>query len=76
MEVVMSEVIFESQLLKDGHLYCPKKYATPYAKFKVTVCLPDENAADSDIELAAVADQSDEFLSEEEVNYYMSLDEK
>ncbi len=23
----MQETIFESQLLKDGHLYCPKKYA-------------------------------------------------
>ena len=76
MEVVMHEVVFESQLLKDGHLYCPKEYAKPRARFKVIVSLPDENATDSDIELASVIDQSDEFLSEEEIDYYMSLDEK
>ena len=76
MEADMHEVIFESQLLKDGHLYCPKEYAIPKASFKVIVSLPDEIATDSEIELASVVDQSDEFLSQEEVNYYMSLDEK
>lgn len=72
----MNEVVFDSQLLADGHLYCPKEYATPKAKFKVIVSLPDKNATDSDIEMASVVDQSDDFLSEEEVEYYMSLDEK
>ncbi len=72
----MHEVIFESQLLKDGHLYCPKKYAKPRAKFKVIVSLPGEDATDSEIELASAVDNSDEFLSEEEINYYMSLEEK
>ena len=72
----MSEVVFESQLLKDGHLYCPREYAKSRAKFKVIVSLPDENATDSEIELASVIDQSDEFLSEEEINHYMRLDEK
>jgi hypothetical protein len=76
MEDDMHEVIFESQLLKDGHLYCPKEYAIPKASFKVIVSLPDEIATDSEIELASVVDQSDEFLSQEEVSYYMSLDEK
>jgi hypothetical protein len=47
MEVVVQEVTFESQLLKDGHLYCPKEYANPKAQFKVIVSLPDEEARDS-----------------------------
>lgn len=72
----MHEVIFESQLLKDGHLYCPKEYAKPRARFKVIVSLPDEDASDAEIELASATDHSDEFLSKEEVDYYMSLDEK
>jgi hypothetical protein len=76
MEVDMHEIVFESQLLKDGHLYCPKEYATPRAKFKVIVTLPDKYATDSEIELASVIDNSDEFLSEEELNYYMSLDKE
>jgi len=69
----MSEIVFESQLLKDGHLYCPKEYATPRAKFKVIVSIPDEFATDSEIELASAIDNSDESLSKEEVNY-MNLD--
>lgn len=72
----MHKVIFESQLLKDGHLYCPKEYAKPSAKFKVIVSLPGEDATDSEIELASAVDNSDDFLSEEEINYYMSLEEK
>lgn len=42
----MHEVMFESQLLKDGHLSCPKEYANPKAQFKVIVSLPDEESAD------------------------------
>lgn len=38
----MHEVTFKSQLLEDGHLLCPEKYATPSAQFKVIVSLPDE----------------------------------
>ena len=76
MEVDMHEIVFESQLLKDGHLYCPKEYATPRAKFKVIVSLPDEYAADSEIELASVIDNSDEFLSKKELYYYMNLDKE
>lgn len=72
----MHEVIFESQLLKDGHLYCPKKYAKPKARFKVIVSLPDEDATDVEMEMASVTDHSDEFLSKEEVDYYMGLDLK
>ncbi|MCK5055765.1 MAG: hypothetical protein KAT34_03870 [Candidatus Aminicenantes bacterium] len=40
------------------------------------VSLPGEDAMDSEIELASAVDNSDEFLSEEEINYYMSLEDK
>lgn len=43
----MHEVVFKSELLEDGHLYCPKEYANPNAQFKVTVSLPGEEAVDS-----------------------------
>ena len=36
--------------------------------------VPEENATDSEIEMAAVADQADEFLSHQELEYYMNLD--
>ncbi len=35
----------------------------------------DLKASDKDIELAAVNDTSEEFLSDEELNYYMKLQE-
>ncbi len=75
----MQEAVFDSRLLNDGHLYCPKEFAKPEAKFKVIVTLPDkevEDASESDIEMAAAADNSDDFLSLEELEYYLSLDEK
>jgi DNA/RNA endonuclease G (NUC1) len=72
----MHDVIFESQLLKGGYLYCPKEYAVPKAKYKVIASFPDETAVDSEIEMASVVDQSGEFISQEELNYYMRLDDK
>lgn len=72
----MHEVVFDSQLLQDGHLYCPQEYANPRARFKVIVSLPDESATDTEIELVSVVDHADDFLSKEEVDYYLSLDEK
>jgi hypothetical protein len=39
----MSKVMFESQLLQDGHLYCPQVYATPKAKFEVFVSIPEDD---------------------------------
>ena len=74
----MQEAVFDSRLLKDGHLYCPEEFAKPKAKFKVIVTLPDHevDASESDIEMAAAADNSDDFLSHQELEYYLSLDEK
>jgi hypothetical protein len=38
--------------LKDGHLYCPEKYAKPNAVFNVIVSLPEPDATQNDIETA------------------------
>ena len=38
----MNEVVFKSQLLEDGHLYCPEKFADPNAQFQVTVTFSDK----------------------------------
>jgi len=35
----------------------------------------EKNASDTDIELSAISDNSDDFLSEEEVRYYLNLEE-
>ena len=74
----METFAFESKLLPDGNLYCPKDLMNKKnAKFKVIVTFEDEKieASDLDIELSSINDTADDFLSEEEVNYYLSLDE-
>jgi hypothetical protein len=43
----MHEVMFKSQLLEDGHLYCPEKYATHKAQFQVIVSRFEENDGNS-----------------------------
>ena len=35
----------------------------------------EKNASDTDIELSAISDNSEDFLSEEEVRYYLNLEE-
>jgi len=35
----------------------------------------EKNTSDTDIELSAISDNSDDFLSEEEVRYYLNLEE-
>lgn len=74
----MNTVVFESRLLADGHLYCPKEFSRQVnATFKVMVSF--ENAemetTEQEIELAAINDHSTDFLSKEELNYYLGLDE-
>ncbi|MDQ1351441.1 MAG: hypothetical protein QG657_1743 [Acidobacteriota bacterium] len=47
MEVAVHEITFQTMLLNDGHLYCPKEYASPKATFNVIVSFPDaENVAE------------------------------
>ena len=72
----MKKAVFETNLLPDGHLYCPEEFAhKKNAQFKVIVTF-EENALEAseyDIELSAVNDVSEEFLSIEELNYYLNL---
>ncbi len=75
----MNAITFDSQLLPDGHLYCPTEWSMKKnALFKVIVLFqdPDLDASDHDLELAALTDSStDDFLSPEELNYYLTLED-
>lgn len=74
----MNTEAFESKLLPDGHLYCPGEFAKKEnAKFKVIVTYEDIKieATDREIETSSVNDVSEDFLSEEELNYYLNLEE-
>lgn len=74
----MQTVVFESKLLPDGHLYCPEEFAQKKnVRFKVVVTLgePYPEAADRDIEQSAIHGLSDDFLTGEELNYYLNLKE-
>ena len=70
-------LVFDSHMLPDGHLACPQEFLhQKNAQFKVLVLLDEaeQEASDADMELAAVHDAGDEFLSQEDVNYYLALD--
>ncbi len=74
----MNAVTFESKLLPDGHLYCPKEFAQKNnALFKVTVIFEESETevSENNIELSAIIDNSTDFLSEEELKYYTGLEE-
>jgi hypothetical protein len=74
----MNKTVFESQLLPDGHLYCPNEFrSVKGATFKVIVTFDDTSTepSESDIELSALHDNSVDFLSEDELNYYFNLEE-
>lgn len=75
----MKKAVFETTLLPDGHLDCPREYVhRKDAHFKVVVTFEEPRAGaatDRDRELAAIHDLSDDFLSEEELSYYLALKE-
>lgn len=74
----METVVFESRLLPDGHLYCPEEFAKHQnIRFKVVVIFENiyAEASDRDIERTGVHEVSDEFLTDEEINYYLNLKE-
>ncbi len=74
----MKEIVFESKLLPNGHLYCPKKFAKKQnVRFKVIVIFDeiDDRVSEQEMEFTAAHDLSNDFLSEEEVNYYLNLEE-
>jgi len=65
----MSLTTFESQLLPEGNLYCPKEFTTSKnARFFV-------EATNQEIEICALMDISNDFLSQEELQYYLNLEE-
>ncbi len=75
---MINTLIFDSQLLPDGHLACPQEFVEKKnIQFKVLVIFEEQEreAADREIETSAIHDLSDEFLSQEELKYYMSLEE-
>lgn len=71
----MQSAVFDSKLLVDGRLYCPKEFANPNAKFKVVVTFPDEAVEESDLDIAAVNDADDDLLTKEEIDYYLNLED-
>ncbi len=75
----MQNIVFESKLLPDGHLYCPEEFLNKKnIRFKVMVTFGETyaEASDREIEKSAIRDVSDDFSTEEEVNYYLSLQER
>jgi len=73
----MNTAIFDSQLLPDGHLYCPKEFAhKENAAFKVIVTFDDKliETSEQDIELSAIHDNSIDLLSNEELSYYFNTE--
>ena len=75
----MNTATFESKLLPDGHLYCPKEFGQKKnVRFKVIVIFDERNeteASEFDTELAALNDNATNFLSREELSYYLGLKE-
>jgi len=74
----MEKLIFESRLLPDGHLYCPKEIVNrKNAHFKVIVTFEDTGliASEEEIEQAAANDASKDYLSKDEIDYYLKLQE-
>ena len=74
----MRTTVFESKLLPDGHLYCPEEFVhKKNITFNVIVTFRETylEASDNDIERSAVHDAVDDFLCDEELNYYLNLKE-
>lgn len=72
----MTEIVFNTKLLPDGHLYCPEEFAGKKdVQFKVIVVFDEtaQQAIEQGIEASAVQDVSENLLSEEELNYYLNL---
>lgn len=74
----MKKIVFESKLLPDGHLYCPHELVEKKdAQFKVIVTFKENvyEATEQEVELSAIHDTSEDFLSEDELKYYLNLKE-
>lgn len=74
----MKKIIFESNLLSDGHLHCPPEFlGKKNIHFDVIVTFEksEPEASDREIESAAMNDASEDFLSKEEMDYYFNLED-
>jgi len=74
----MNTLVFDSQLLSDGHLSCPEYFIhKKNVQFKVLVIFEEteQEASDRDVEQATIKDMGDEFLSQHELDYYMALED-
>ncbi len=72
----MNTLIFDTHLLPDGHLACPQEFAhKSHIQFKVIAIFEEQEwaASDEDIERAAVRDTPNEYLTSEELTYYLAL---
>ena len=73
----MKKMVFESNLLPDGHLYCPEELAeNKNVHFKVIAFFDEGNfeATEQEIEMSNINDVSEDFLSDEELKYYLALE--
>jgi hypothetical protein len=70
----MYELVFNTKIAENGNLYCPKEFLFENANYKVIVNVNDDDSDNLDVENSAILDNSEEFLSKEEVNYYLNLD--
>ncbi len=70
----MYELTFDSKLSENGTLTCPKEFLFKNASYKVIVNINDYDKEALDAENSAILDNSIDFLSKEEVNYYLNLE--
>lgn len=75
---VTRKLVFDSRLLPDGHLFCPKELIDKKnLHFKVVVSFEIENdpeASEQDIKYTNLNDVSSDALSEERLEYYHNLE--
>ena len=74
----MESLMNRNKLIPDGHLCCPNEFTKKKnVKSKAIVTYDDTKieATDYEIELSSVKDIPDDCLSQEELNYYLNLDE-
>ena len=69
----MFEYTFETTINDDGTLNCPKEFSFKDAQYKVSVTVPDFDDIKYLSEIAALTDTNEDFLSKDELEYYISL---
>jgi len=70
----MYELTFDSKLSENGTLTCPTEFLFKNASYKVIVNINDYDKDTIETENSAIIDNSTDFLSQEEVNYYLNME--